>query len=116
MDKKYLLVAFNGEAMCFAHVLLNALDMAEKGYAVKVVVEGAATRLLPGFLEDSAPFSEQFRQLRNQGLIEGVCQACCAKMGVLDSVKKSDLRLLNDMSGHPSLGRYIADGYQIITF
>ena len=121
MNEKYMLVAFNGEPMCFAHVLLNALDMADKGFAVKVIVEGSATGLLPGLLDGSTPFSKQFNQVRDRGLLEGVCKACCAKMGVLpavqnDASKKGDLVLLDDMSGHPSLGRYIADGYQIITF
>ena len=46
MSKKVVLVAFNGELMCFAHVLLNALDMNEKGYDVKVVIEGSATKSL----------------------------------------------------------------------
>jgi hypothetical protein len=30
--KKVALFAFNGEPMCFVHVLLNALDMKEKDY------------------------------------------------------------------------------------
>lgn len=29
--------------MCFVHVLLNALDMQERGYEVKVILEGSAT-------------------------------------------------------------------------
>jgi hypothetical protein len=37
MDKRVVLVAFNGEPMCFVHVLLNALDMEEAGYEVKVL-------------------------------------------------------------------------------
>ena len=32
--KKVVLFAFNGDFMCFIHVLLNALDMHEKGYEV----------------------------------------------------------------------------------
>jgi len=36
--KKIALFAFNGKAMCFVHVLLNALDMNEKGYDVKVII------------------------------------------------------------------------------
>ena len=39
--KKVVLVAFNGETMCFAHVLLNAMDMYKNGMDVKVVIEGA---------------------------------------------------------------------------
>ena len=30
--KKVVLFAFNGELMCFIHVLLNALDMNERGH------------------------------------------------------------------------------------
>ena len=42
--EKVALFAFKGEPMCFIHVLLNALDMSKRGYEVKIVIEGAATR------------------------------------------------------------------------
>jgi len=45
--KKVVLFAFNGELMCFIRVLLNALDMNERGHEVKIVIEGAATKLVP---------------------------------------------------------------------
>jgi hypothetical protein len=35
--KKAALFVFNGDPMCFIHVLLNALDMKEKGYEVKTI-------------------------------------------------------------------------------
>ena len=41
--KKVALVAFTGGASCFSHVLLNALDMKERGYETLVIIEGAAT-------------------------------------------------------------------------
>jgi hypothetical protein len=47
--KKFALFVFNGDPMCFIHVLLNAIDMSEKGYEAKIVVEGAATKLIPGW-------------------------------------------------------------------
>ena len=45
--KKIALFVFNGDPMCFIHVLLNALDMKERGYEAKIIIEGAATKLLP---------------------------------------------------------------------
>jgi hypothetical protein len=45
--KKFALFVFNGDPMCFIHVLLNALDMSEKGYEAKIIIEGAATKLVP---------------------------------------------------------------------
>jgi len=40
--RKTVLFVFNGDPMCFIHVLLNALDMKEKGHEAGIVVEGAA--------------------------------------------------------------------------
>lgn len=42
--KKTALFVFNGDPMCFIHVLLNALDVRKKGCEVKIVVEGSATK------------------------------------------------------------------------
>ena len=114
--KKVALVAFNGEAMCFVHVLLNALDMQEKGYAVKVVIEGAAVKVVNELNAENHPFHKLYRQVCEKGLIDCVCQACAAKLGALDGVKSQQLPLNNEMLGHPSLAGFIEQGYQIITF
>ncbi|MGM0418609.1 MAG: cytoplasmic protein, partial [Thermodesulfobacteriota bacterium] len=45
--KKKAFFVFNGDPMCFVHVLLNALDMKEKGYDIKLIIEGASAGLLP---------------------------------------------------------------------
>ncbi len=47
--KKFALFAFNGDPMCFVHVLLNALDMKERGNEVKIILEGASVKLIPEF-------------------------------------------------------------------
>ena len=46
-NKKAALFVFNGDPMCFIHVLLNGLNLADNGYAVRIVIEGAATQLVP---------------------------------------------------------------------
>ena len=43
---KYVIFAFNGNQMCFVHVLLNALDMESKGLEGKIVIEGEAVKLI----------------------------------------------------------------------
>jgi len=116
MNKKIALVAFNGEPMCFVHVLLNALDMKDKGYDVKLIIEGSACKLVSIMTDEKQPFSQLYIKVRNKGLITCVCQACAAKMGSLESAKEQGLTISSDMMGHPSLAQYIDDGYQIITF
>ena len=116
MSKKTALVALNGETMCFVHVLLNALDMEKKGYDVKVIVEGSATKVVNELNKEGGPFHELYQGVKEKGLIDCVCQACAAKMGALEGVKAQGLPLCNEMKGHPSLEKYMEQGYQVITF
>ncbi len=116
MEKKVVLVAFNGEAMCFVHVLLNALDMAEKGYDVKVVIEGSATKTAVEMNDLEKTFGKLYLQIKEKGLIDCACQACSSQMGVLDEIKEQGLPLCSEMKGHPSLARYMEEGYRVITF
>ena len=116
MGKRVVLVAFSGEAMCFVHVLLNALDMKEKGYLVKVVIEGSATKIANELNDEGKPFADLYREVKEQGLIDCVCQACAHKMGAHDGVKAQGLPLCKELKGHPSLAKYMEQGYEVITF
>ena len=113
---KTLLVAFNGEMMCFAHVLLNALDMYEKGQEVKIMIEGSATKLIAELDEPGKPFSNQYKKVMELGLVSAVCRACSAKMGALEAAEAQKLPIVGDMSGHPALLPYIQEEYTVITF
>jgi len=116
MKRKIALVAFNGEAMCFVHVLLNALEMDEKGFDVKVIIEGSATKLLDELDHEDHPFGKLYKAVREKGLIDCVCKACASKMWTLEGAEAQGLPLCEEMKGHPSLAKYIDDGYEVITF
>ena len=117
MEKKYCLFAFNGDPMCFVHVLLNALDMHAKEYRVAVVIEGSATKLIKAFHENEKILHRKlYEQVKENKLITAVCKACAATMGALDAVKAEGLPIVGDMQGHPSMSKYIDDNYEIITF
>jgi hypothetical protein len=116
MPKRVALFAFNGEPMCFVHVLLSALDMASKDYDVKVIIEGSSTATVNQFNEPDAQFHSLYQEVKAAGLIDCVCKACAAKMGALSGIEAQGLPLCSEMKGHPSMARYIDAGYQIITF
>ncbi len=113
---KVALVVFNGDPMCFIHVLLNALDMKAKAYDCRVIVEGAATKLVAALAAGDHPLHALWEKTKAQGLVAGVCKACSQKMGVLDAAKEQGLALLDDMNGHPSMAGIRDQGYDIITF
>jgi hypothetical protein len=101
--KKIALFAFNGELMCFVHVLLNALDMKEQGFEVKIVIEGSATKLIPDFGVEGNLLNGPYNKVR-------------AEMGTAEDAKTMGLALLGDMWGHPSMAKYLKEGYEVITF
>ena len=90
--------------------------MKEKGYAVKVIVEGSATKLANQFENKDNPFFGKYQDLKNSGLIDCFCKACSNKMGSLSDVEKLGFSTCDEMMGHPSMAKYIEQGYEIITF
>ena len=114
--KKIALFVFNGDPMCFIHVLLNALDLDSKGYTAKVVIEGAATKLLPELVKKDNPLHTLWEKAKTAGIIAGVCKACAGKMGTLEAAKEQNLELLADMNGHPSMSGYLQEGFEVISF
>lgn len=114
--KKIALFAFNGELMCFIHVLLNAIDMNDRGYEVKIVIEGSATRLVPQLAGKDNPMHSLYEKAKGLDLIDGACKACSNKMGVLKEIEDQGIRLIGEMTGHPSMARYREKGFEIITF
>ena len=114
--KKMVLFVFNGDPMCFIHVLLNALDMQSRGYEGGIVVEGAATKLLAELTGDDHPLGGLWAKVKQAGLVTGVCKACSQKMGTLQAARDQGLVLLDEMNGHPSMARFREAGYEIVTF
>ena len=114
--KKVALFVFNGDPVCFIHVLLNGLDMHEKGMDGRIIVEGAATALLPKLAQPKNPLNKLWEKAKSQGIVEGVCKGCAHKMGTADEAVNQGLALLDDMSGHPAMSGYINAGYEVISF
>lgn len=115
-EKKVALFVFRDDSMCFIHVLLNALDMDERGYDISVIMEGEATKLLPGLENEGTPFSRMWGQVKSRNLVAGVCRACSTQMGTSGSAEKQGLTLLDDMSGHPSFAGFRDQGFEIVVF
>ncbi|WP_214044846.1 DsrE family protein [Methanomethylovorans sp.] len=114
MGKKIAIFAFNGEPMCFAHALMNAIDMKEKGHDIKLIIEGSATKNISDLMDPAKPFSSLYMKVKKAGLMDCVCRACAQKMDSLESAKEQGLRLCDEMFGHPSMARYVEEGYEII--
>jgi hypothetical protein len=113
---KIAIFAFNGEMMCFAHALLHAKDLQQNGYDVKLIIEGTATKQIVHLADSSQPFSTLYAEIKKLGLIDCVCNACAAVTGSLEEAQRQNLPLCGEMNGHPSMRRYLQEGYEIVVF
>jgi hypothetical protein len=114
--KKIALFAFNGDPLCFVHVLLNALDLHQRSHTVRLVLEGTSVKLVPELVRPDHFLHPLWQKVREAGLVDGACRACSVKLGVLEAVEALGLPLLADMSGHAGMAPYLEEGFEVVTF
>ncbi|MBU1003236.1 MAG: DsrE family protein [Proteobacteria bacterium] len=114
--QKIALFAFNGELLCFVHVMLNALDMKAKDFDVRLVFEGASVTLIPELSKKENMFHALYLKLKDSGVIDGACKACSHKLEVAEAVQAEGIAFIGEMQGHPSISGYLDQGYEVITF
>ncbi|MFC1826522.1 cytoplasmic protein [Thermodesulfobacteriota bacterium] len=112
---KIAFFAFKGDPICFVHVLLNAIDLHERGGLVKIILEGEATKLVVNLRKPEHPLHALYEKVKKLELIDGVCRACAVKMNALEDAEAEGLKIVDDMAGHASMAPYIQDGYAIVT-
>lgn len=114
--KKVALFAFNGDPMCFIHVLLNSIEMREKGFSVALVIEGSAAGLIKEMNTEGHRLYTLYQRVKDSGIIDCVCRACAQQTGALEAAEQQELPLCTEMHGHPSMASYLSEGYEIISF
>lgn len=114
--QKTVLFAFRGDPLCFVHVLLNGLDLHQKGQEGKIVLEGESVTLVEKMSQPGHFLSELYRKAESAGIIYGACKACSAKLKATEAVETAGIPLIGDMSGHPAMSQFLAEGYAVITF
>ena len=113
--QKTVIFAFQGNPMCFIHVLLNSLDMAEQGMEGKIILEGEAVKLVPEMAKPDHFLHKLYTKAKGEGLILGACRVCSNKMGVAEAVAAEGISLVGEMAGHPAMAEYMKQGYTIVT-
>ncbi len=110
--EKYLFYGMTGSKMCFMHILLNALDLANDKCETKIIFEGESVKLVSVFEEEKNPI---YLKAKEQNLIAGICFACSKALGVLEKNKEYGLPLLDDMSNHAGMKNFTKQGYHVIS-
>ena len=115
-NQKIVIFAFRGDPLCFIHVLLNGIDLYERGLEGLIVIEGDSVTLVPEMVKPDHFLSTLYQKAKDLGILHGACKACSVKLKVEKEIEKEGIPLIGDMSGHPSMGDFIEKGYRVITF
>ena len=121
MTRKLLFVVFADDACRQNHALMYALDLHAKGHAVRLVLEGAATRLVAALGDGESRTGALLRAVRDAGLLAGACgraSSGCASddpaRKVADVARAGGVPLLADMQGHAAIEPFVREGYEIV--
>ncbi|MGH2830759.1 MAG: DsrE family protein, partial [Candidatus Binatia bacterium] len=58
------------------------------------------------------PLATSYRKLRAAGVTEVVCDYCSAAFQVKDKLRGRGVRLTAEFDGHPSIARWVDEGYR----
>lgn len=109
---KVLFYAMTGEKSCLMHVMMNAVQLFDRGDEVKVIFEGQSVKLPSLLLEENNP---HYLKARDHGLLAGICMACSKQFGMLQINKELGLPILDEMFGHAGIADYLDKGYSVIS-
>ncbi len=97
-----------------ANALTTAKEFKDAGEEVTLIFDGAGTKWVGELSDPDHRLSGAFDSVKDQ--IGGACAYCAASFGVKEEVQASDIPLMDEYKGHPSLHSLVSQGYEVITF
>jgi hypothetical protein len=118
MPQAAMLVLAGTETRADLGRVVNALQIAreldESGDEVTVIFDGAGTQWVPALSDEEHKYHGLFEATKAK--VAGACSYCAGAYGVKDDIENSDVDLLDEFDGHPSVRKLISNGYQVLTF
>jgi len=119
--RKFLFLLFSDDSCRQNHALMYALDLHNKGFEVRLILEGPATKLLADFARPDSRAGELLRQAHRAGIVAGACARAsggCASgdptRKVTDVAHTHGIALLADLDGHAGIEPFVREGYEVI--
>ena len=104
----------HGDLGRLANALTAAKEFKQAGAGCTIVFDGAGTKWIAELSNTDHPYSNAFDWVKDR--VAGACSYCSSAFGVKEEVEASDVPLLEEHEGHPSLYKLVDQDYQVITF
>ena len=97
------------------HALLYARELAEKGYTVALIFDGAGTGWANELRKPENPLHKHYVKIKEIGMVEEVCDYCAESFKVKSEFSEQQKKLLvGEYEGHPSVVKWIERGYEVL--
>jgi len=93
------------------HALLYTTELKEAGYDVVLVFDGAGTEWAKTLLDPENKLHPAYEKLEKLGVTQIICDFCSRAFHVQEDLKKGAIPLVAEFEGHPSLVKWIKQGY-----
>jgi hypothetical protein len=98
------------------HALLYAKELKESKLEVKLIFDGGGTKWASDMVKPDNILNSLFTEVKEMGIIDGICDYCIGAFKADRTViEDSYLPIAGEYDGHPSIAKYIKEGYQVIT-
>ena len=118
MSQAAMLVFAGTETTADLGRVVNALQIArefdESGDEVTVIFDGAGTQWVPALADENHKYHSLYEKTKSK--IGGACAYCAGAYKVKEEIERTEVDLLDEFDGHPSVRKLVSNGYQILTF
>lgn len=98
-----------------SHALLYAKQSLEAGLEVKLIFDGGGTEWAAEMTKESNHFHKLYEELIEGGVVFNVCDSCAKAFKVEEELKAVKGSFSEEDQGHPNIGKYLANGWEVIT-
>lgn len=96
------------------HALLYSKELKEQGYEVVLIFDGAGTAWAEAMSHPDHKLASMYRSLSDLGVTEIVCDFCSTAFQVKKALQEKGTNLVSEYSGHPSIVKWVKQGYQLV--
>jgi len=98
------------------HALLYSKELLENGYGVVLVFDGAGTEWIHEWTNPGSTdkLLRMYKELQQGGITEIICDYCSYAFHAKEDLKERNIPITNEYQGHPSITKWVNQGYQVL--
>ena len=98
------------------HAFLYARELKEHGHEVVLIFDGAGTEWAEELSNpaSTSKLKPAYEQLKERGIVEVICDYCATAFQVRTPLAERGRLLIAEYEGHPSIAKWIDEGYRLI--